>query len=117
MYVERLSLCGGEAFERIRQKINFHYLHFPKSRVREGGLCCLARNQMLSAITFSMLFILYLVAVRSCVASARENGNWAEQTKGSHSSFFFLYYGFFGFYFLAFLSLCVLLLIFCFFRG
>jgi hypothetical protein len=44
---------------------------------------------MLSAITFSMLFILYLVAVRSCIASARENGNWAEQTKGSHSYFFF----------------------------
>ena len=37
MYVEHLRLCGGEAFERIRHKINFHYLDFPKSRVREGG--------------------------------------------------------------------------------
>ena len=46
---------------------------------------------MLSAITFSMLFILYLVAVRSFIASARQNGNWAEQTKRSHpSSFFFI---------------------------
>lgn len=51
--------------------------------------CYLARNKMLSAITFSMLFIFYLVAVKSYIASARQNGNWAEQTKISHPSSFF----------------------------
>ena len=96
MYVERLFLRDGEAVGWFRHKINFRYLDFPKSHLG-GGECCLALNQVLSAITFSMLFILYLVAVRSFIASARQNGNWAERTK-SHPSSFFLYYGFFVFF-------------------
>jgi len=79
----------GKRWEGLVTKLTFAIRIFQNPAL-ERGVCCLARNQMLSAITFSMLFILYLVAVRSFIASARQNGNWAEQTKRSHpSSFFF----------------------------
>jgi hypothetical protein len=73
---------------------------------------------MLSAITFSMLFIFYLLAVMSYIASARrQNGNWAGQTKEVAHHLFsvqrLLSSLFLGFS----LSLCVLILIFCFSLG
>jgi len=67
-----LSPCGGKAVKGIRHNTNFRYSFFPK--IPMGG-CCLVWNKMLSAITFSMLFIFYLVALRSYIASARQNGN------------------------------------------